>query len=189
MTAFAETRLSLYEHLDLLDMMDQAESSPELQERLTEQIKDQIAKGARDKIESIHRLLAQLDATDQAISAEQARLSQRAQHVDRVRQSVRAMVLRGMQAHGIKSIEGETCKFAVKKSPPHVVIEDEARIPEQYKAATVTMPSAIWQAFGIDASKFKNLRVMKAEIAEILKAGGTVPGADLSMNDEHLAVE
>lgn len=195
MSAHGEVRISLYEHLDFLDSLDQAESSPELQAHLTEQIKDQIAKGARDKIESIHRLLAQLDATDQAISTEQERLTKRAQHVDRVRQSVRGMVLRGMQAHGIKSIEGQTCRFTVKKSPSHVVIEDEAKVPDMYKQVTVTMGAHLWAhiypGFYAQIGPDVNIRtaVCKPRVSQAIKAGAVVPGADLSMNDEYLAVE
>jgi hypothetical protein len=197
MSAVAETRLTLFDHLGLLELVAQAEESPEQAEFLTAEISAQIAAGARDKIESIYRLLAQCDATDVAINAEQKRLSERAGQVDTIRQRVRDMVTRAMQAHRIKAIEGETCKFSLRKSPASVLIDDVAAVPDEFKRVTINMPAARWQEILAEWGNISvwdsqidcKTSVVKAAVKKAIDAGQDVPGADMTFGAEYLVVK
>lgn len=205
MSAVAERSLSLYEHLDLLDLAAQSEESPEGATDLELQIRREIASATAEKIENIHRLFVSIDMTDGAIDAEMKRLREHREANDRIRKRVRESVKHAMICHQITKISGKTVTFSLRRTPPAVVISDEEQIPARFKSATATMPADLWAEIFqflsandarlslrlIDAVRAKapTFSVVKASVKKELDAGEDVPGADMSIDGQSLVVK
>lgn len=122
----------------------------------------------RDRVATALRIYDQQAAfCDEEIK----RLKERKERAQKGKQRLTEHVMRVMQQLDIERIEGKTSTLCIRRNPPSVVIEDESKIPQEYKF--------IRQTEVVD----------KDGIRKALKAGVDVPGADLAINGARLEVK
>jgi hypothetical protein len=87
--------------------------------------------------------------------------------------------------------------FSIRDCPPSVEIKDEAAIPSDYKAITITMPALQWEALldfldleqraaVLDSVGKPKASVSKTAIKKAIGDGAQVPGADLIVGKKTL---
>lgn len=99
-----------------------------------------------------------------------ARLKERKEAILKRKSRLVSHVIGVMQSMDVDRIEGKTSTLCLRSNPPSVAIQDEEKIPAEYKF--------VKQSVVID----------KAGISKALKAGIEVPGADLIINNQRLVV-
>lgn len=121
----------------------------------------------RDRVATALRIYDQQSAfCDEEI----ARLKDRKERAQKAKKRLESHVLAIMQQLEIERLEGKTSTFCIRRNPPSVVIQDEEKIPAEYKFVKQTVV------------------LDKAGIAKALKAGVEVEGADLMINATRLHV-
>lgn len=86
----------------------------------------------RDKATNIVMLVQNLEATADAIDNAEKRMADRRKVIENRAKSIKAYVLRAMQAANITKIECPEFRISVRNNPPRVVIDDENAIPIAY---------------------------------------------------------
>ena len=87
--------------------------------------------------------------------------------------------------------------FSVKDCPPSVAVNDEAAVPADYKAITITMPVPKWEALldsldleqrasVLDWAEKPKVTVSKTAIKKAIDGGAQVPGANLVVGKKTL---
>lgn len=114
-----------------------------------------------DKAVNVAKFLRNMEATAKAIKEAEAEMARRRKTLENRVNWLKGYLKGSMEACGISKIECPYFKLSIQKNPPAVNILDEAAIPEQYKEQVVT-----W-------------KIHKTAIKDALKAGDTVPGAEL----------
>jgi hypothetical protein len=196
---------------DLLSLLDTAEGGidpaqqAEFDAQLTEAITRTIDK--RDRCgEFIRHCETQMDGCE----AETKRLRTRKQSFEGA-----ALRMRGYLAFVIESIgkdakdkykklEGNRFSFSLRNNPPSVDVQDEGRLPSQYKSVSVTLSVDAWNdiihackvsAFedaGMpleEALKEAERYIDKRAIKRDLERGIEVPGADLKFGSTSLVIK
>jgi hypothetical protein len=120
------------------------------------------------KAVSVGAYIKTLEAEAAAIKEVRKGMEQRQQSLERHADRLRDYLRLQMERTGLRHIKvpPERTKapciiLRLQANPPSVTIEDEAVIPECYKQEVITV------------------KVLKAEVARVLKAGEEVPGARL----------
>jgi len=148
-TQFDESFRDFFESI-----VTQAQFTPEQQLSLGEALKSGIER--RDKIGNV---LAWMEAQASAIREKEKHLAARRKHFEKFRENAISSLFQQMKDWGIERVEGNEWTFAIKKNPPHVEIEDEAKIPAEYLDYVPT--------------------ISKARIKDALESGQQVEGAKL----------
>jgi len=100
---------------------------------------------------------------------------------------------------GIKRLEGNLSIMRIQKNPDSVLITDDRALPVEWKDIVLTMPAHVWvallQRLAKDECTLFEQKVKKSEfrpdkkaIANELKKGVEIPGADLKFGDLRLVI-
>jgi hypothetical protein len=200
----APHRLTLYAiEEQLTAMTDTAEVVPEDQERaFLEEFRAALT-AAVDKRDRVGQFLAHLEQQAAFAKAEIARLQERKAFFERAIEKMEGYVIRviemiGPDAKGkYAKLEGKTVTFSIKDCPPSVEIKDEAVIPADYKAITITLPALKWEAHLdsldleqraglLDSVEKPKASVSKTAVKAAIGGGAQVPGADLIVGKKTL---
>lgn len=159
----AETKVTLYdttsELMGLLAVMEEQQDEP------NEQMETAIAAALEQhlrKVDSFAQFLTHLDSQADLADAEIKRLQARKRRLEQHRERLAGYALRIMDEHDWTELSGETVDLRIKRNPPVVQILDADAVPAEFKT--------IRQEVTID----------KNGIKARIKAGGTVPGAELT---------
>jgi hypothetical protein len=158
---------------------------------------------AVDKRDRVAQFLSHLEAQAAFAKAEIARLQERKAFFERATEKMEGYVIHVIEAIGPDAkgkypiLEGRTVTFSIKDCPPSVEIKDEAAVPADYKAITVTMPALKWEdlldsleleqrAGLLDAVGKPKATVSKTAIKAAIGGGSQVSGADLTVGKKTL---
>jgi hypothetical protein len=158
---------------------------------------------AVDKRDRVGQFLAHLEHQAAFAKAEIARLQERKAWFERAIERMEGYVINVIESLGrdakgkYPKLEGRTVTFGIKDCPPSVEIQDEAAVPSDYKAITITMPALKWEslldsleleqrASVLDAVEKPKVAVSKTAIKRAIDGGGQVPGADLIVGKKTL---
>lgn len=115
-----------------------------------------------DKAINVAKFLRNMEAAAEAIKAAEADMAKRRKTLENRAKWLKDYLKGNMEDCGISKIECPYFKIAIQKNPAAVNIMDESAIPGQFKEQVIT-----W-------------KIDKTAIKDAIKAGGTVPGAELS---------
>jgi hypothetical protein len=187
----------------LTTMADTAELVPEDQEQaFLEEFRVALT-AAVEKRDRVGQFLAHLEHQAAFAKAEIARLQERKVFFERAVEKMEGYVINVIESIGLDAkgkypkLEGRTVTFSIKDCPPSVAIQDEAAIPSDYKAITITMPALQWEelldsleleqrAGVLDAVEKPKVAVSKTAIKKAIDGGAQIPGADLIVGKKTL---
>lgn len=121
---------------------------------------DSIEEAFEVKAENIAKWIRNLEADKKAFEEEEKRFKEKKQAADNRIKSLKLYLEDNMRLTGKTKFKAGFFSFAIQNNPPSVEVFDEALIPKQF---------LIEQPVKID----------RAGIKELLKAGEEVPGAEL----------
>lgn len=121
---------------------------------------DSIAETFEDKAENIAKLIRNLEADKKAFDEEEKRFKNKKQTADNRIKSLKLYLEDNMRLTGKTKFKTGVFSFAIQNNPPSVEVFDEALIPKQFLIA-------------------QPVKIDRAGIKELLKAGEEVPGAEL----------
>lgn len=121
---------------------------------------DSIEEAFEDKAENIAKWIRNLEADKKAFEEEEKRFKEKKQAADNRIKSLKLYLEDNMRLTGKTKFKAGFFSFAIQNNRPSVEVFDETLIPKQF---------LIEQPVKID----------RAGIAELLKAGEEVPGAEL----------
>ena len=179
---------------DLVSEEQQAEFREEFRLALT---------AAVEKRDHVGAFLAHLESQAAFAAAEIKRLQERKAWFERAIERMEGHVINVIESLGrdakgkYPKLEGRTVTFGIKDCPPSVEIQDEAAVPSDYKAITITMPALRWEALldsleleqrasVLDAVEKPKVAVSKTAIKRAIDGGSQVPGADLIVGKKTL---
>ena len=125
---------------------------------------DSIEEAIEDKAENIAKWIRNLEADKKAFEEEEKRFKEKKQAADHRIKSLKLYLEDNMRLTGKTKFKAGFFSFAIQNNPPSVEVFDEALIPKQF---------LIEQPVKID----------RAGIKELLKAGEEVPGAALKQTE------
>jgi len=177
-----------------------AESAEE--EGLTPQLERALAtylEGALEKRDRVAEFIRYCEWMAEVAKAEVKRLQARQKHFEATGERVSAMVLRVLDFFGVKKLEGRTHTLSKRKCPPSVRIDDDARVPSEFKRVTVTLRLDHWNCLlagvsddvrrEIEAAILKRDETIELKaVKEALNLEREVPGANLAVNQYTLQV-
>lgn len=124
----------------------------------------------KDKAIAYVAVIKNLAGEAAAVDAEIRRLRQRADIIDRNKQSLTKALLFGMQALGIEEISNGVHKVRRQTSPLRIDITNEEKIPTEFKTEVVSV------------------KIDKKAIADAIKRDGVIPEGVEAHQDEHLRI-
>lgn len=157
----------------LIALMDTAELCEQVAPDKMAELQAEIAKYIdlgmvkRDRIASF---LGHCEAQAAAAMMEINRLKARKDMFTKTAERLEGYVVRVMEERGVTKLEGNTSTLALRKCPDAVEITDQEKIPEVFVVTKVERTPD------------------KAAIKTAIKAGQTVPGADLRIGKNSLQV-
>lgn len=125
---------------------------------------DSIEEAIEVKAENIAKWIRNLEADKKAFEEEEKRFKEKKQAADNRIKSLKLYLEDNMRLTGKTKFKAGFFSFAIQNNPPSVEVFDEALIPKQF---------LIEQPVKID----------RAGIKELLKAGEEVPGAELKQTE------
>ena len=149
--------------------------------------------GALEKRDRVAEFIQYCEWMAELAKAEIKRLQGRQKHFEGTADRVSAMVLRVLDFLGAKKLEGRTHTLCKRKCPPSVRIDDETRVPSEFKRVTVTLRLDEWNrllaAAGDNLRQTVETATVKRDeaidlkaVKEALNLEREVPGADLVVN-------
>jgi hypothetical protein len=192
--ALEETLTILADTEDMVSEEQQREFREEFRLALT---------AAVDKRDRVGAFLAHLESQAAFAKAEIVRLQERKAWFERAIERMEGYVINVIESLGrdakgkYPKLEGRTVTFSIKDCPPSVEVQDEAAVPSDYKAITITMPALKWEevldsldleqrASVLDSVEKPKVAVSKTAIKKAIDGGGRVPGADLIVGKKTL---
>ena len=121
---------------------------------------DSIEEAFEDKAENIAKWIRNLEADKKAFEEEEKRFKEKKQAADNRIKSLKLYLEDNMRLTGKTKFKAGFFSFAIQNNKPSVEVFDEALIPKQFLIA-------------------QPVKIDRAGIAELLKAGEEVPGAEL----------
>ena len=125
---------------------------------------DSIEEAFEDKAENIAKWIRNLEADKKAFEEEEKRFKEKKQAADNRIKSLKLYLEDNMRLTGKTKFKAGFFSFAIQNNPPSVEVFDEALIPKQFLIA-------------------QPVKIDRAGIAELLKAGEEVPGAELKQTE------
>jgi hypothetical protein len=158
---------------------------------------------AVDKRDRVGQSLSHLEQQAAFAKAEIARLQERKASFERAIEKMEGYVIYVIESFGpdakgkYPKLEGKTVTFSIKDCPASVEIKNEAAVPSDYKAITITMPALKWEALldsldleqraaTLDSAGKPKTSVSKTAIKKAIGDGVQVPGADLIIGKKTL---
>ena len=129
---------------------------------------DEINESLEIKADNIARFIRNLDADITALKAEEERLAEKRKTLQNKQAWLKEYLFNTLKALNLQSVKAGIFTVAIRKNPPSVAVKDQTLIPQE---------------FFIPVEPKLDLRA----IAEKLKAGERVPGAELTQG-ESLAI-
>lgn len=162
--------------------------TPDIEQALTTYLQ-----GALEKRDRVAEFIQYCEWMAELAKAEIKRLQARQKHFEGTADRVSAMVLHVLDFLGAKKLEGRTHTLCKRKCPSSVRIDDETRVPSEFKRVTVTLRLDEWNcllaAAGDNLRQTVETAILKQEHAIDLKAvkkalnlERDVAGADLVVN-------
>lgn len=121
---------------------------------------DSIEEAIEVKAENIAKWIRNLEADKKAFEEEEKRFKEKKQAADNRIKSLKLYLEDNMRLTGKTKFKAGFFSFAIQNNPPSVEVFDEALIPKQFLIA-------------------QPVKIDRAGIKELLKAGEEVPGAEL----------
>lgn len=121
---------------------------------------DSIEEAIEVKAENIAKWIRNLEADKKAFEEEEKRFKDKKQAADNRIKSLKLYLEDNMRLTGKTKFKAGFFSFAIQNNPPSVEVFDEALIPKQFLIA-------------------QPVKIDRAGIKELLKAGEEVPGAEL----------
>ncbi len=195
------TLYALEEQLTIL--ADTAELvPPEQEQEFLEEFRAALT-AAVDKRDRVGQFLSHLEHQAAFAKAEITRLQERKVWFERAIERMEGYLISVIESFGrdtkgkYQKLEGRTVTFGIKDCPPSVEIQDEAAVPSDYKAVSITMPALQWEALLdslnleqraslLDSVERPRVAVSKTAIRKAIDGGGQVPGADLIVGKKTL---
>jgi BMFP domain-containing protein YqiC len=149
---------------DLIFVLDSLESLPDEEQGMRAELEEQLARlvaAELRKVDGVTRMLAHFEAQADMASGEIKRLQLRKKGFENSYDRLESCARLAMEVSGKTKLEGETSTLSLQKNPPSVHVTQFNEVPEPY------------HVFKVDES------IDKAAVARDLKAGITVPGAEL----------
>lgn len=125
---------------------------------------DSIEEAFEDKAENIAKWIRNLEADKKAFEEEEKRFKEKKQAADNRIKSLKLYLEDNMRLTGKTKFKAGFFSFAIQNNPPCVEVFDEALIPKQFLIA-------------------QPVKIDRAWIKELLKAGEEVPGAELKQTE------
>jgi hypothetical protein len=131
--------------------------------------------------------------------SEVKRLQARQKHFEATVERVSTMVIRVLDFFGVEKLEGRTHTLSKRKCPPSVRIDDDVRVPSEFKRVTVTLRLANWSSLlaaapeqlreEIEAGILRREETIDLKaLKDALNLEQEVPGANLAVNQYALQV-
>ena len=125
---------------------------------------DSIEEAIEVKAENIAKWIRNLEADKKAFEEEEKRFKEKKQAADNRIKSLKLYLEDNMRLTGKTKFKAGFFSFAIQNNPPSVEVFDEALIPKQFLIA-------------------QPVKIDRAGIKELLKAGEEVPGAELKQTE------
>ena len=178
----------------LAEAAEEEGMTPDIEQALTTYLQ-----GALEKRDRVAEFIQYCEWMADLAKAEIKRLQARQKHFEGTADRVSAMVLRVLDFLGAKRLEGRTHTLSKRKCPPSVRIDDETRVPSEFKRVTVTLRLDEWNrllaAVGDNLRQTVETAIVKREeaidlkaVKEALNLDREVAGADLVVNRFSLEV-
>ena len=129
---------------------------------LVEQALQTVEGAIETKAGNIAIFIRSLDADAEAIKAEEKRLADRRRAIENKRDGIKQYLQMQMEAMGIDKVKTSTHTLSIQNNPPALQILDPEVIPQKF---LTLIP--------------EHFEVRKKDVADALKAGENVPGAEL----------
>lgn len=165
----------------------------------------QALRQAKDKRDAVVGFLRHCEAQQRFADKEIERIKSRRDRIAQFQTEFEQYIVRMIEEfavpdrRGIKRLEGNFSSMRIQKNPESVVITDEKALPVAWKDVILTMPAHVWEGLlqRLDKSEraFFEARLKKTEfksdkrlLANELKNGAQIPGADLKFGDFRLVI-
>ena len=198
---------TLYELEDMLvslvaSLEDQ--STAEETELVLAQIGETLRR-TREKRDRVVGFLRHCEQQQRFADEEIDRIEKRKQQIGRVQKTLETYLVRLISEfavpdrRGVRRLEGNVSAMRIQKNPDAVLIIDENAIPSGLKDLVLTIPAQHWEALlerlpVVQRTELERwtkrceTRPHKQAIARELKAGATVPGAELATGEFRLVL-
>jgi hypothetical protein len=150
---------------------------------------------AVEKRDRVGQFLSHLEAQAEFAKHEIERLRARKAAFEDAAERIKRYVVRVIEAQGADAkgkypkLEGRTVTFSLRKSPATVEIRNEAEVPVDYKAISLTLPVPLFESVMdaldcdlagrlLDRSRQEDITLDKRAIKAAIDSGTAVPGAD-----------
>ncbi len=178
----------------LAEAFEEEGMTPELEQALAKYLE-----GALEKSDRVAEFIRYCEWMAELAKSEVKRLQARQKHFEATAERVSSMVLRVLDFFGVKKLEGRTHTLSKRKCPPSVRIDDDARVPSEFKRVTVTLRLDDWKnllaaapdqlRMEIEAGILKGEEAIEFKaVKDALNLEREVPGANLVVNQYALQV-
>lgn len=152
--------MKLYEIADIYTNLEEIEEDVDVSSALAN-----VEGALEDKLESIAKVIKNLDAMADAYEDEERRLKAKKQAAKKRVDGLKKYVKDNLEAMGKDKVEAGIFKWSLQYSPPKLVITDESLIPDEF--------------FVIER------KPIKSEIKKAIEAEQTIDGAEI-VREKHL---
>ena len=159
----------------------------------------------KEKRDRVVAFLRHCEHQQKFADAEIERIHKRKEVIARVREELECYLVQVIDQfarpdqRGIKRLEGNLSSMRIQKNPDSVLVTDEHLLPVAWKDIVLTMPAHVWEALlqrlATDERALFVRKVKKSEfkpdkkaIANELKRGTEISGADLKFGDLRLVI-
>lgn len=176
---------------DTFDLAETDEQRAEISARI-----EGFLQQGRDRVDQFNALVNHVEAQVQLAANEIERLKNRQKRMLGFVEYLEASAITTMETLRVKKLAGDTSTLSLRACPPSVIITDENALDRKYKVCVIKLRLDQWLEFveSCKASQIDSIAtwvvdyapINKAAIGRAIKAGETVPGADLAMGKNTL---
>jgi hypothetical protein len=177
---------------------------PPVRQLILDEIGQAVQK-TKEKRDRVVAFLRHCEHQQKFAEAEIERIQKRKEVIARVREELECYLVQVIDQfarpdqRGIKRLEGNLSSMRIQKNPDSVLVTDEHLLPVAWKDIVLTMPAHVWEALlqrlATDERALFVRKVKKSEfkpdkkaIANELKRGTEISGADLKFGDLRLVI-
>jgi hypothetical protein len=178
----------------LAEAVEEEGMTPELEQALAKHLE-----GALEKRDRVAGFIRYCEWMAELAKSEVKRLQGRQKYFEATAERVSTMVLRVLDFFGAKKLEGRTHTLSKRKCPPSIKVDDDARVPSEFKRVTVTLRLDDWGSLlaiapeqlrkDIEAAILKQEETIDLKaVKDALNLERDVPGANLMVDQYALQV-